>query len=65
MRNDKMDAYFHDELVMYCENESEFKAVSKLCNILFSKGILVDINSDESKRKIEIQFNSRIYYRGD
>lgn len=60
-----MDTYFNDELAMYCKDESEFKAVSKLCNILFSKGILVDVNSDESKRKIEIQFNSRIYYRGD
>ena len=65
MRNDKMDAYFHDELVMYCKDESEFKAVSKLCNILSSKGILVYNNPDEDKQKIEIQFDSRVYYRGD
>ena len=65
MRNDKMDAYFSDELTMYCKNESEFKAVSKLCDILYSKGIIVYNNSDESKHKIEIQFDSRIYYRGD
>lgn len=65
MRNDKMDAYFHDELVLYCKDDSEFKAVSKLCDILFSKGILVYNKSDESKQKIEIQFDSRIYYRGD
>ena len=62
MRNDKMDTYFHDELVMYCKNESEFKALSKMCDILFSKGILVYNNSDESK---QIQFDSRIYYHGD
>ena len=65
MRNDKMDAYFSDELVMYCKDESEFKALSKLCDILFSKGILIYNKPDESKQTIEIQFNSRIYYRGD
>lgn len=65
MRNDKMDAYFNDELVMYCKNDSEFKAVSKLCDILFSKGILVYNKLDEDKQTIEIQFDSRIYYRSD
>lgn len=60
-----MDAYFHDELAMYCKNESEFKAVSKLCDILFSKGILVYSVPDEDKHTIKIQFDSRIYYRGD
>lgn len=60
-----MDAYFSDGLVLYCKDESEFKAVSKLCDILFSKGILVYKNLDESNQKIEIQFDSRIYYRGD
>lgn len=65
MRNDKMDTYFHDELVMYCKDESEFKAVSKLCDILFSKGILVYSVPDEDKQAIKIQFDSRIYYHGD
>lgn len=65
MRNDKMDAYFYDELVMYCKDESEFKAVSKLCNILFSKGVLVNSEPDEYNQTIKIQFDSRMYYRGD
>ena len=65
MRNDKMDTYLSDELIMYCKDESEFKAVSKLCNILSSKGILIYNNSDKDKQKIKIQFDSRIYYRGD
>lgn len=65
MRNDKMDAYFYDELVMYCKDESEFKAVSKLCDILFSRGVLVYSEPDEDKQKIKIIFDSRIYYRGD
>ena len=60
-----MDAYFHDELVMYCKDESEFKGVSKLCDISFSKGILVHDQSDEDEQTIKIQFDSRIYYRID
>ena len=60
-----MDTYFYDKMEMYCKDESEFKAVSKLCDILFSKGILVYNQSDEDKQTIKIQFDSRIYYRGN
>lgn len=58
-----MDTYFYDKMEMYCKDESEFKAVSRLCDILFSKGILVYNKSDEDKLTIKIQFDSRIYYR--
>ena len=60
-----MDAYFYDKMEMYCKDESEFNAVSRLCDILYSKGILVYNKSDEDKLTIKIQFDSRIYYRGN